>query len=91
MTIHSLITLSDTTPVRLTNSGLHSGRDITIQNVDSEAYVYIGGTGVSSNDYGYRINPDSAISFSLLSPDTIYAVSDTNESKIAVMHVGIIS
>lgn len=85
MTIHSLITLSSTTATRLTPNGLHSGMDITIQNVHDSAYVYIGAEGVTSLNYGYRIAPGHAISWELPGKDVLYAVTDTNNSKIAVL------
>lgn len=65
--------------------------DITIQNIDSNAYVFIGGENVDTNDFGYRIAPNNAISFSLLAPDAIYAITDTDGSQIAVIKVGILS
>ena len=85
MTIHSLTTLSNSTATRLTPAGLHSGMDITIQNVDDSAYVYIGAEGVTSLNYGYRIAPGHAISWELPGKDTLYAITDTNNSKIAVL------
>ena len=85
MTAHILHTLSDTTATRLTPNGKHSGMDITIQNVDSAAYVFIGAEGVTSLDYGFRIAPGAAISFELPGSDLMYAISDTNNSKIAVL------
>lgn len=89
MTMHSLTTLTNTSAIRLTPNGLHSGMDITIQNVDSSAYVYVGGVGVSSSNYGYRISPNNAISFELAGIDAMYAISDTNGSKIAVITMGL--
>jgi hypothetical protein len=59
--------------------------DITIQNIDDRAYVYIGGNGVTILNYGYRIAPGHAISWELPERDELYAISDTNESKIAVL------
>lgn len=91
MTQHSLTTLSSTSATKLTPNGSHSGLDLTIQNVHASAYVYVGGEGVTANDYGYRIAPNNGISFSLLSHDAIYAITDTNGSKVAVITVGIIS
>jgi len=85
MTSHALTTLSNTTATRLTPPGLHSGMDITIQNVDDLAYVYLGGEGVTSSNYGYRVAPGHAISWELQGRDAIYAVSDTNNSKVAVI------
>jgi hypothetical protein len=85
MATHSLTTLSNSTATRLTPLGLHSGMDITIQNVHESAVVYIGGEGVTSSNYGYRLNPGLAISFELPGRDALYAVSNTNNSKVAVL------
>jgi len=85
MTTHALTTLSNTTATRLTPLGLHSGMDITIQNVHESAVVYIGGEGVTSSNYGFRINPGSAISFELPGRDALFAISNTNNSKVAVL------
>ena len=85
MTTHSLTTLSSTTATRLTSAGLHSGMDITIQNVDDSAYIYVGAEGVTSLNYGYRIAPGHAISWELPGKDALYAITDTNNSKIAVL------
>jgi hypothetical protein len=59
--------------------------DITIQNVDNEAYVYLGGEGVTTSSYGYRLNPGTAISFELPGKDAMYAITDTNSSQVAVI------
>ncbi len=85
MTTHSLTTLSNTAATRLTPNGLHSGMDITIQNVHDTAYVYIGAVGVTSSNYGYRIAPGHAISWELPGKDALYAITDTNNSKIAIL------
>jgi hypothetical protein len=89
MTQHSLTTLSNTTATRLTPIGLHSGLDITIQNTDDAAIVYIGGTGVTSSSYGYRLSPGAAWSIELSSRDSIYAITDTNNSKVAVLQTSL--
>jgi hypothetical protein len=84
-TTHAVVTLANTTATRLTPMGLHSGMDITIQNIDDSAYVYIGGTNVTAESYGYRLSPNSAISFELPGRDNLFAISDTNESQVAVL------
>lgn len=88
-TIHSLTTLSDSEASRLTPNGIHSGMDITIQNVDDAAYVYVGGEGVTSLNYGYRLSPGLAVSFELPGRDALYAITDTNGSQIAVLKTGL--
>ena len=85
MTTHSLTTLSSSTATRLTPNGLHSGMDITIQNVHASATVYIGGEGVTSANYGYRLLAGNAISFELPGRDALYAITSTNNSQVAII------
>ena len=85
MTSHSLTPLGSSAATRLTPPGVHSGIDITIQNIHASAYVYIGGEGVTSSFYGYRLNPGLAISFELPGKDALYAITDTNDSQIAII------
>jgi hypothetical protein len=59
--------------------------DITIQNIHASAYVYLGGEGVTTSSYGYRLNPGTAISFELPGKDAMYAITDTNSSQVAVI------
>ena len=85
MTSHALTTLSSSAATRLTPNGVHSGMYITVQNVHDTAYVYIGGEGVTALSYGYRIAPGHAISWELPGKDALYAITDTNNSKVAVL------
>ena len=63
--------------------------DITIQNVDASAIVYIGGAGVTANDYGYKLTPSNAWSIELSGQDALYAITNTNGSKVAVLKSGL--
>lgn len=86
MAQHKLVNLSNSTAELLSPLGTHSGVDITIQNVNTEGYVYIGANGqVSSTNYGYRISPNSAVSFELPGSDALYAIGSTTGLKVAVM------
>jgi hypothetical protein len=85
MTQHAKFVLSDSEATRLTPNRIHSGMDITIQNIDSSAYVYIGGEDVTTSNFGYRLIPGHAIAFELPGKDALYAISDTDESEIAVL------
>lgn len=87
--MHALVTLFSETATRLTPNGLHSGMDVTIQNVHESAYVYVGGEDVTTSDYGYRLMPNSAISFELPGRDALYAVSDTDGSQVAVLRTNL--
>lgn len=85
---HGIIGLNSETPVAVSVTGNHAGRDITIQNISGSAIVYIGGEGVSTTNYGYRIAPNTAWSVELKREDVIYAVSSTN-SDVAVFQLGL--
>lgn len=89
MTQHALTILSNTTATRLTPNGIHSGMDITVQNVNDTAYVYLGGEDVSTSNYGYRIAPNNAWSIELPGMDALYAISDVNASYAAVLKTNI--
>lgn len=82
---HSLVTLSNTTATRLTPNGTHSGFDITLQNVNEDGYIYIGGEGVTSTNYGFRIMPNHAFSIELNGNDAIYAIASINAMPLAVL------
>jgi hypothetical protein len=60
--------------------------DITIQNLDETAYVYVGGpSDLNPENFGYRISPGLAISFELSGRDALYAITDVDSSYIAVL------
>jgi hypothetical protein len=64
--------------------------DITIQNVNSSGYIYIGGDDtVNSENYGYRIAPNNAWSVELPGNDALYAMAEWSGLYIAVMQVGL--
>jgi len=82
---HSLVTLSNTSATRLTPNGKHSGMDITLQNVNETGYIYLGGEGVTSSNYGFRIMPNHSFSIELNGNDAIYAIASTNGLSLAVL------
>lgn len=86
MAEHALISISNTVPQRLTPSGIHSGMDITIQNVNSSGYIYLGvDETVSSTNYGFRILPNHSISFELPGKDALFAVASASSMNAAVL------
>ena len=89
MTEHNIYTLSDTTETRLTPLGTHSGIDITIQNINSSGYIYLGNEDVTTSSYGFRILPNHSISFELAGEDSLFAVSSINGMSAAVIKIGL--
>ena len=87
-TYHAHVTLSNSTATELTPGGkVHSGLDLTVQNIDESAVVYIGGAGVTATNYGFKLTAGSGFSVELNPRDELYAISDSNGSKVALLRV----
>jgi len=84
MTTHKIETLGET-PTKITPNGTHSGMDITIQNVNTSGYIYVGGEGVSTSNFGYRLMPNHAISFELSGQDDLYLIGESSGLLAAVL------
>ena len=87
--MHSLTTLSTSAATLLTPNGTHSGYDFTMQNVNDAGYIYIGGEGVTSTTYGYRILPNHALSIEITGRDALYAIASAGGMKIAVLQTNL--
>jgi hypothetical protein len=88
-TLHSIKTLSDESATALTPTVIHSGLDVTIQNINSEGYVYVGGESVTTESYGFRILPNHSISFELSGRDFLYATCSDNGMQVATITIGL--
>jgi hypothetical protein len=88
-TSHNLYLLSDSEATRITPNGIHSGIDITIQNVSDDQYIYIGASGVTSENYGYRIAPGHAISWELPGKNALYAIASADQAPAAVLNTSL--
>ena len=88
MTTHNLYTVSNTIPTSVT-AGKDDGFDITIQNVNSTGYIYIGGEGVSLTNYGFKLSPHQAFSVELPGTDDLYIIADTDGLSASVLYVAI--
>ena len=86
-TYHALLTLSNSTQTEISPGINHSGLDVTVQNVDETANLFIGGTGVTSTDYGFKLVPGAGISFELNPRDQLFIISSTNGSKAALIRI----
>lgn len=87
-TYHELLTLSNATATELTPPGkIHSGLDVTIQNVHATANVYIGAADVMAANFGYKLVPGSGFSVELNPRDELYAISDVDGSEVALLRV----
>ncbi len=89
MTQHALVSLSSSSATRLTPNGTHSGLDFTMQNVNDNGYIYIGGEDVTALNYGFRIMPNHSLSIEISGRDSIYAIASGSDMKIAVLQTNL--
>lgn len=85
MTTNKIVSLSTTTPVLLSPPNTHTGVDITVQNINAEGYVYLGGSNLNNGNYGFRIDPSHAFSIELGGKDSLYALGSTAGLTAAVL------
>lgn len=88
MTTHNLYTVSNVTATNIT-PGLDRGFDITIQNVNNNGFIYVGGEGVTAEDYGFRILPNNAWSVEVPEIDDLYIIASDNNLKAAVLRLNL--
>jgi hypothetical protein len=88
-TTHALIALKSYTAVKLTPATeIHSGLEFNVQNENESGYIYLGGVGVTTSNYGFRILPNHSISFEVAPYDHLYAVASTSLNA-AVISMGL--
>lgn len=90
---HKVVALNSTTPTMLTNAPSDSdfyARKITIsiQNLDSTHFVFVGSLNVSTASYGLRIDPGNIVALSDINPsEEVFAISDSGTPNVAVLQV----
>ena len=89
MTTHVLATLSNTSPTLLSPNGVHSGVNVSVQNVSASGYIFLGDENVTTSSYGFRILPNHSISFELPSKDHLYITASTSGLTAAVITTGL--
>lgn len=89
MTTHNVYTLLNSEATQVTPNGIHSGMDITIQNNNDAGNIFVGGAGVTTTDYGYKLFPGHAISFELSGQDDLFVVAEQSPATVAVLSMNL--
>ncbi|NBR35921.1 MAG: hypothetical protein EBT80_00810 [Chitinophagales bacterium] len=62
--------------------------NISVQNVDEDASVFIGGANVTANSYGMVLGPGAVIVLDNVNRNIpLYAISSVNGSKVAILRI----
>jgi len=84
MPTRHIIIQASTDAVLASPQATHSGADITIQNINDEGYIYIGGKGVTTTNFGYKLFPNSAWSVELPGNCELW-VCASSELQVAIL------
>jgi len=72
-----------------TAGGGKDGSTILIQNPAGGQAVFIGGAGVTSSSYGYKLAIDSDMSIELNQDEAVYGVVASSTQSVAVLRQGV--
>lgn len=82
---HGIFPITTTQTILSSWNPNRSESSLIIKNI-SAGNVYIGATGVTTNDYGFRLLPEQTLSITLGPYDEIYGISDSSaEVSILVL------
>jgi hypothetical protein len=88
---HSLVTLSTTAQIISIAAEdeipYANELSISVQNTDASIVVYLGGTGVTSSSYGYKLLPGTVFTADISPNDELYAVAASGTPNVAIIKV----
>jgi len=87
MKLRHRIQALNSTPVNLVIREATDARNsMSIQNVASAGFAYLGAAGVTSSDFGIKLFPGQIYTIELASSDDIWAVGDSGVS-VAIFNI----
>lgn len=60
---------------------------ISIQNLDSTHFIFLGSSEVTASSYGFRLNPGQTFTADLEPNEEIYAITDTGTTNVATLWI----
>lgn len=85
---HEVVDVYSEGPIEIGPTGNHAGRDVTIQNLSETVDVYLGGEGVTTESFGFKLEPKAAWSIELRAGDHIYATA-SESTNVSVFMLGL--
>ena len=74
---HRLITLNGTAQNLVVREATDARNTMSIQNIMSKGFAYLGGPGVTSSNYGHKLYPGQSFTVEMASSDDLWAVGDS--------------
>lgn len=85
---HSIVSVGTTATVISTAANDRDGHAVCVQNPSSSTTVYIGGTGVTTTDYGVALAGGADISIDLLQGEILYGIVASSTQNVNVLRAG---
>ena len=62
--------------------------DTAFQNTSDTAIVYLGGLGVTTSSFGWKLDPGNGIIIPLPATSSLYAIASASNTPLAILRVG---
>ncbi len=85
---HNIVSVGTTATVISTAANDRDGHSVCVQNPSASTTVYIGGTGVTTTDYGVALAGGADISIDLLQGEILYGVVASSTQSVNVLRAG---
>lgn len=85
-TRHKIQSLNSTAVNLVVREATDAVNSMSIQNVSSSGFVYLGGYNVTNTDYGIKLFPGQIYTIELAPSDDIWAVGDSGTS-VAIFNI----
>jgi hypothetical protein len=84
---HATLTIG-TTPVQLDMPEPSGASQSQSMLISAEGDVFVGGEGVTTSDYGYKISVGAPLAADMDKNDTLYAVADV-DTIVTILYMGV--
>ena len=83
---HKIQSLNSTAVNLVVRESTDARNSMSIQNISSTGFAYLGAYGVTTSDYGIKLFPGQIYTIELASSDDIWAVGDSGVS-VAIFNI----
>lgn len=85
---HQLKEISNSSATSLDiTEAIKSAYTLIVQNVNASGYIYIGNSGVTTLNYGYKLHPGQGITIELPARSTMSAIASVSGMNVSIMEI----
>lgn len=85
---HEMRTISGTIPTSVDIANhIPTAYTLIIQNTNSDGYIYLGSSTVSTINFGFKLSPNQAFTIELPSSQHLYAIASIDGLNVSLMEI----